>query len=56
MIFVLLDFVLIEITLLHFLEVPCNDVLPSGRNDGILFLPFALIEPGWEVSISSSNR
>lgn len=45
LILVLLDFILFKITLLHLLEVPCDDVLPSGRNDGVLFLTFALIEP-----------
>lgn len=45
LILVLLDFILFKIALLHLLEVPCDDVLPSGRNDGVLFLSFALIEP-----------
>lgn len=44
MILVLLDFILIHLTLLHFLKVPGNDVLPGRGHNGIFLLPFTDVE------------
>lgn|SRR6266850_45225 len=41
---ILLDFILIHLTLLHFLKVPGNDVLPGRGYNGIFLLPFTDVE------------
>ena len=56
-IFIFLDLVSIEETFLHFLEVPCNDELSSRRNNGVFFLAFALVDPGyWLTSLPRRTR
>jgi len=51
-ILILLDFIFIHLTLLHFRKVPSNDILPSRGHDSIFLLPFADIEPeGMIISI-----
>lgn len=45
MILVLFDFVLVKLSFLNFLEVPCNHKLSSGCDDRILLLTFALVKP-----------
>lgn len=44
MIFVFLDFISIKKSSLHFREVPRDNELSSGGNDGILLLTLALVE------------
>jgi hypothetical protein len=44
MVLVLLDIVFIKMTLLDLREVPCNDKLPSRRDNSIFFLVFSLVE------------
>ena len=43
-ILILLDFILVHLTLLHFLKVPGNDVLPGRGYNGIFLLPFTDVE------------
>jgi hypothetical protein len=50
-ILILLDFILIHLTLLHFLKVPGNDVLSSRGYNGIFLLPFADVESEGTVVI-----
>jgi len=43
-VFVFLDLILVKVSLLNLREVPCDDILPRRCDNGILFLPLALIE------------
>jgi len=44
-VFVFLDFVTIQLTLLDFTEVPGNHELACRSHDGIFLLAFALVKP-----------
>ena len=45
LIFIFLDFVMIEFAFLDFRKVPSNNILPSRGHDGVLLLTFPLVEP-----------
>jgi len=53
-IFVLLDLILVELSLLDLGEVPCNDILPCRCDNSVLFLPLALIEAKIAGGVSQS--
>lgn len=48
----LLDFISIEMSLLHFTKVPGDNELSGGSNDRILLLAFSLIKP----KIANNNK
>jgi len=49
MIFVLLDLILLKFALLNLRKVPSNNILPSRRNNCILFQIFALVKPKKDI-------
>lgn len=44
-ILIFLDFILIHLTLLHFREVPGNNILPGRGHNCIFLLPFTDVKP-----------